>query len=115
MKLPKGEITGRMNEIIVIQDNIGVQNETGEIVKAWTPIATVLALVDYSKRGSDEIILSDRKTARTSVEFMTRRLNTSINPGMRIIYDNKPWDISSVLKFETSDILLIEAVQIDIS
>lgn len=89
------EHIGQMRERIVIERFTAGQNATGEETGSWATLSTVWAEVKYNLVGSDEVQLSDKKTAVTSTVFRIR-YNTAAIQKDRVLYRSEYFDILSI-------------------
>lgn len=114
MRFWKGDRPGQLREQIRIEEFVATADtEYGGETKAWSTKATVRARADFRPRGSDEIMLSNRKTSRTTCQFTIRRNEVpDITTEMRIIWNGQIFDIDSVLLLEEMGMYqLVEATK----
>ncbi len=98
---------GTLNKKILIEKPVVTTNANGESVKTWVTHTCAWANVKISAGNEQEI--TDRNTSVTGAIFTTHNIRATILPTMRVVYENKIFDIDSVTPIEQDRFIEIEA------
>jgi len=90
-------VAGRLRHQITIQEQTTTQDEYGQAIETWTAIATVRASIEPI-RGK-EYFSSNERNAEVTTKITIRHIS-GIYPNMRIIYQNKAYDIKDVINYQ---------------
>jgi len=88
---------GELRHRITIEQNSPTQNNFGEEVPSWSEFATRWAAVRAT--GGRETFADDQKFAEATHEFELRHIS-GVDPKMRIKWEERVFDIESVLDLD---------------
>lgn len=94
---------GKLRQRVAIQNFIATRDSFGAEVPAWTDVATVWASV--TPVSGKEYFASGQVNAEVSTKI-TLRYRSGITPKMRAVFEDRTFEIISVLNFEERDIEL---------
>lgn len=101
---------GRLDRRIVIQESTETKDVYGQPVKTWATLATVWAQVDDKSGG--ETYQAEQLTAYRKTVFVIR-FRSGIEERMRILYNNRYYDILSKQAPDRNRFLVLEAELLD--
>lgn len=106
----KKERIGRLrHQVQFIAPTTSVDNVGGE-VHAWVTGDAVWANVEYRTVGSDDRIIADRYTNVTTA-LTTIRHDSTLQAQYRMLFDDKEWEILSILPYSHNRYMQLEVVQ----
>ncbi len=85
---------GMLRHRVTIQQATETQNSYGEIVQAWTTVATVWASIEA--RGVRESFAASQQFA-TADHIITIRYRSGVTAKMRIVYGSRVFDIQGAV------------------
>jgi SPP1 family predicted phage head-tail adaptor len=98
---------GLMDELVTVQQfSTTTDSNTGEKLQSWSTYSTPWARIQEGESGSENVD-SDRREAKQTVTF-TMRYDSGINPKMRIVWENKYYNIINVADLERRMYLKIQ-------
>lgn len=88
---------GKLNRLVRIEAPVATQDEFGQPLLTWSPVATVWA--DVRHQGGLESLRADKpvSTVRASVRIRRR---TDVDASMRVVLGSAIYDIRAVLPDE---------------
>lgn len=98
---------GLMDELVTVQQfTTTTDSNTGEKLQSWSTYSTPWARIQESESGSESVD-SDRREAKQTVTF-SMRYDSGINPKMRIVWENKYYNIINIADLERRMYLRIQ-------
>jgi SPP1 family predicted phage head-tail adaptor len=98
---------GLMDELVTVQQfTTTTDSNTGEKLQSWSTYSTPWGRIQESESGSESVD-SDRREAKQTVTF-SMRYDSGINPKMRIVWENKYYNIINIADLERRMYLRIQ-------
>ena len=98
---------GLMDELVTVQQfTTTTDSNTGEKLQSWFTYSTPWSRIQEAESGSESVD-SDRREAKQTVTF-TMRYDSGINPKMRIVWENKYYNIINIADLERRMYLRIQ-------
>ena len=98
---------GLMDELVTVQQfTTTTDSNTGEKLQSWSTYSTPWSRIQEGESGS-ETVDADRREAKQTVTF-TMRYDSGINPKMRIVWENKYYNIINIADLERRMYLKIQ-------
>ena len=98
---------GLMDELVTVQQfTTTTDSNTGEKLQSWSTYATAWARIQEGESGS-ETVDADRREHKQTVTF-TLRYDSGINTKMRIVWENKYFNIINIADLERRMYLKIQ-------
>lgn len=90
---------GALNQRVLISRYSSTQDEIGQVIEAWAPLATVWAAVE--PQAGREFV-----AAGAAQSELTTRIRLRYRPGItsadRVIHDGKTYNIASVIDYRSA-------------
>lgn len=103
---------GELDQTIIIQSFTTTGDEYNAPVETWSTFATVKAKVVDSQSGSREEYQSDQLTVVRTTTFIIRYLS-GVRERMRILYDDRVYDIDYIGRPDRKRSLELRTVLLD--
>lgn len=103
---------GELDQTIIIQRFTSATDEYNAQTITWSTLATVKAKVTDSQAGSREQYQSDQLTAVRTTTFLIRYLS-GVEEKMRILYDDRFYDIEYIGRPDRKRTLELRTVLLD--
>ena len=103
---------GELDQTIIIQSFTTTEDDFNAPIVTWTTFATVKAKVVDSQSGSTEVYMSDQLTAVRVTTFIIRYL-AGVRERMRILYDDRVYDIDFIGRPDRKRTLELRTVLLD--
>jgi SPP1 family predicted phage head-tail adaptor len=98
---------GLMDELVTVEQyTMTTDSNTGEKLQSWSTYSTPWARIQEGESGS-ETVDADRREHKQTVTF-TLRHDSGINPKMRIVWENKYYNIINIADLERRMYLKIQ-------
>jgi SPP1 family predicted phage head-tail adaptor len=98
---------GLMDELVTVQQfTTTTDSNTGEKLQSWSTYSTPWARIQEAESGS-ETVDADRREHKQTVTF-TLRYDSGINTKMRIVWENKYFNIINIADLERRMYLKIQ-------
>lgn len=86
---------GELRHRITVQESIAVQDETGQPIETWQDIATIWAKIE--DLNGREYLAAKQVPANEVTTRITIRWRDGIKPTMRVITEQRIFDIQSII------------------
>ena len=98
---------GLMDELVTVEQyTMTTDSNTGEKLQSWSTYSTPWARIQEGESGS-ETVDADRREHKQIVTF-TLRHDSGINPKMRIVWENRYYNIINIADLERRMYLKIQ-------